>query len=126
MAAVGTYFLPAAVQVEIRIAIAVLGLIILVFYFSSVSFWLALLAFGAMGASQIRHGATLSMPPQHTVAYVKTLLGKQTAAGTAGVESESDGGDGSGETPPKTDASGETNAGAPAAALQGLAHCKEY
>ena len=120
LAAVGTYFLPAAVQVEIRIAIAVLGLIILVFYFSSVSFWLALLAFGAMGASQIRHGATLSMPPQHTVAYVKTLLGKQTAAGTAGVESESDGGDGSGETPPKTDASGETNAAAPAAALQGL------
>ena len=120
LAAVGTYFLPAAVQVELRIAIAVLGLMILVIYFSSVSFWLALLAFGAIGASQIRHGATLSMPPKHTVAYVKTLLDKRGAAGTAGVESESDGGDGSGETPSKTDASGETNAAAPAAALQGL------
>ena len=120
LAAVGTSFLPAAVQVEIRIAIAVLGLMILVIYFSSVSFWLALLAFGAIGASQIRHGAALSMPPKHTVAYVKTLLDKRGAAGTAGVESESDGGDGSGETPPKTDASGETNAAAPAAALQGL------
>ena len=120
LAAVGTYFLPAAVQVEIRIAIAVLGLMILVIYFSSVSFWLALLAFGAMGASQIRHGAMLSMPPKHTVAYVKTLLDKRGEAGTAGVESESDGGDGSGETPPKTDASDETRAAAPAAALQGL------
>ena len=120
LAAVGTYFLPAGVQAEMRIAIAVLGLVILVVFFSSVSFWLALLAFGAMGASQIRHAATLSMPPQHTVAYVKTLLGKQGAAGTAGVESESDGGDGSGETAQKTDASGETNAAAPAAALQGL------
>ena len=111
LAAVGTYFLPAAVQVEIRIAIAVLGLMILVFYFSSVSFWLALLAFGAMGASQIRHGAALSMPPKHTVAYVKTLLDKRGAAGTAGAES--DGGDGSGET-------AQTGAAAPAAALQGL------
>ena len=76
LAAVGTYFLPTGVQAEMRIAIAVLGLMILVIYFSSVSFWLALLAFGAIGASQIRHGAMLSMPPQHTVAYVKTLLGK--------------------------------------------------
>ncbi len=67
LAAVGTYFLPAAVQVEARIAIAALGLIILIFYFSSVSFWLALLAFGAIGASQIRYASLLNMPP-HTVA----------------------------------------------------------
>ena len=118
LAAVGTYFLPAAVQVEVRIAIAVLGLMILVIYFSSVSFWLALLAFGAIGASQIRHGAMLSMPPKHTVAYVKTLLDKRGAAGTAGADAA--GGDGSGDAPPKTDASGETNAAASAAALQGL------
>ena len=116
----GTYFLPAGVQVELRIAIAVLGLIILVIFFSSVSFWLVLLAFGAMGASQIRHAAALSMPPKHTVAYVKTLLDKRGEAGTAGVESASDGGDGSGEAFPKTDASGETNAAAPVAALKGL------
>ncbi len=118
LAAVGTYFLPAGVQVEMRIAIAVLGLIILVIFFSSVSFWLALLAFGAIGASQIRHGAALSMPPKHTVAYVKTLLDKRGAAGTAGADAA--GGDGSGDAPPKTDASGETNAAASAAALQGL------
>ena len=95
LAAVGTFFLPPAVQVEVRIAIAALGLIILIFYFSSVSFWLALLAFGAIGASQIRHGSVLTMPP-HTVAYVKALLEKQGASGAAGVASEG-GGDGSGE-----------------------------
>ena len=100
---------PPPSSVEIRIAIAALGLMILVIYFSSVSFWLALLAFGAIGASQIRHAAALSMPPRHTVAYVKTLLGRQGEAGTAGAES--DGGDGSGETAPKAAAAG--------AALQG-------
>ncbi len=97
LAAVGTFFLPPAVQVEVRIAIAALGLIILVFYFSSVSFWLALLAFGAIGASQIRHGSVLTMPP-HTLAYVKALLEKQGASGAAGVASEG-GGDGSAAQP---------------------------
>ncbi len=112
LAAVGTYFLPPAVQVEIRIGIAALGLIILVFYFSYVAFWLSLLAFGAIGAFQIRHSATLNMPPQHTVAWVKTLLGQQGAAGMAGAES--DGGDGDGET-------AQTGAAAGAVAvLQGL------
>ena len=105
----GTFFLPTAVQVEVRIAIAALGLIILIFYFSSVSFWLALLAFGAIGASQIRHGSLLTMPP-HTVAYVKALLEKQSAAGA---EVAGSGGDGSGEI-------AQTGAAAPAAALRGL------
>ncbi len=104
LAAVGTFFLPPAVQVEVRIAIAALGLIVLVFYFSSVSFWLALLAFGAIGASQIRHGSVLTMPP-HTVAYVKALLEKQGASGAEVA--------GSGEA-------AQTGAAAPAAALQGL------
>ncbi len=90
LAAVGTFFLPPAVQVEVRIAIAALGLLILVFYFSSVSFWLALLAFGAIGVSQIRHGSMLTMPP-HTVAYVKTLLEKQGAAAQTGDVSDATG-----------------------------------
>ena len=118
LAAVGTYFLPPAVQVEVRIAIAALGLIILIFYFSSVSFWLALLAFGAIGASQVRHGSVLTMPP-HTVAYVKALLEKQGASGAAGVASEG-GGDGSGATPQTSDASDAPVAVAPAAAVPGL------
>ncbi len=118
LAAVGTFFLPPAVQVEVRIAIAALGLIILVFYFSSVSFWLALLAFGAIGASQIRHGSVLTMPP-HTVAYVKALLEKQGASGAEVAGSEGDG-DGSGATPQTSDASDATGATAPAAAVQGL------
>ncbi len=104
LAAVGTFFVPPAVQVEVRIAIAVLGLLILVFYFSSVSFWLALLAFGAIGASQIRHGSVLTMPP-HTVAYVKTLLEKRGAAGAG----SGAGGDGSGETA-QTGAAGQGSA----------------
>ena len=104
LAAVGTFFLPPAVQVEVRIAIAALGLIVLVFYFSSVSFWLALLAFGAIGASQIRHGSVLTMPP-HTVAYVKALLEKQGASGAG----SGAGGDGSGEV-------AQTGAAAPGSA----------
>ena len=107
LAAVGTFFLPPAVQVEVRIAIAALGLIILIFYFSSVSFWLALLAFGAIGASQIRHGSVLTMPP-HTVAYVKALLEKQ---GAAGAEVAGSGGDGSGEAD-------QTGAAAPGSAAK--------
>ncbi len=114
LAAAGTYFFRApAVQVEVRIAIAALGLIILIFYFSSVSFWLALLAFGAIGASQIRHGSVLTMPP-HTVAYVKALLEKQGASGAAGVASEG------GATPQTGDVSDATAATAPGSALQGL------
>ena len=113
LAAVGTFFLPPAVQVEVRIAIAALGLIILIFYFRSVSFWLALLAFGAIGASQIRHGSALTMPP-HTVAYVKALLEKQGASGAAGVASEG------GAAPQTGDVSDATGATSPGSALQGL------
>ncbi len=114
LAAVGTFFLPSAVQVEVRIAIAVLGLLILIFYFSSVPFWLALLAFGAIGASQVRHGSVLTMPP-HTVAYVKTLLEKQ------GAEGAGSSGDGSGEAAQTGFASGATGAAAPGFAVQGRA-----
>ena len=114
LAAVGTFFLPPAVQVEVRIAIAVLGLLILIFYFSSVPFWLALIAFGAIGASQVRHGSVLTMPP-HTVAYVKTLLEKQ------GAEGAGSSGDGSGEAAQTGLASGATGAAAPDSAVQGRA-----
>ncbi len=109
LAAVGTFFLPPAVQVEVRIAIAALGLIILVFYFSSVSFWLALLAFGAIGASQIRHGSVLTMPP-HTVAYVKALLEKQGASGAEVA--------GSGEAAQTGLALGATDAASPGSAAK--------
>ena len=57
-AAVGSYFAPPAVQVETRIAIAAVGLVILLMI-SSVAFWLALLSFGAIGALQFQHRHTL-------------------------------------------------------------------
>ena len=72
LAAVGTYFLPPAVQVELRIAIAGLGLLTLIFMFSSLGFWLALIGFGAIGALQIRHRGVLQKS-LHTVEWLKTL-----------------------------------------------------
>ena len=93
IAAIGTYFAPHVVQVEVRVAIAALGLLLLVSYFSSLAFWLALLAFGMMGALQIRHGNVLQMPPQHTAEWLRGKLGQQGATGTAAddVEDEADG-----------------------------------
>ena len=80
LAAVGTYFAPAAVQVETRVGIAVLGLLILIFYFSSLSFWLALLSFGAIGALQIRHRDTLQKNPA-TVAWLNAALARRESDG---------------------------------------------
>ena len=84
LAAVGTDLLPRGAQVEIRLAIAVLGMLFLPPYFSHLLFWLALLAFGGIGALQLRHGDTLQMLPQHTVAWVKGLLGQPAAETGAG------------------------------------------
>ena len=68
LAAIGTYMIPHGAQVEVRVAITVLGLLLLFLYFSHLAFWLALLSLGAMGALQFRHSDSLQIPPQHTVA----------------------------------------------------------
>ena len=92
-AAVGTFFMPTAVQVEVRIAISALGLLVLVFMFSSLGFWLALLSFGTIGALQIRHRSALQMPPQ-TFEWLKTLRahpsggGAESAAALSGTGDE--------------------------------------
>ena len=83
LAAVGTYYVPHAVQVETRIGIAALGLLILIFYFSSLGFWLALLAFGTIGALQIRYRDALQNPPQ-TIAWLNMVLARRGTAGAGG------------------------------------------
>ena len=83
LAAVGTYFPPPAVQVELRIVIAGLGLLVLIFMFSSLGFWLALIGFGAIGALQIRHRSVLR-PQLHTVDWLKTMQSNQAATGATG------------------------------------------
>ena len=93
MAAIGTYFLPHAVQIETRIVISALGLLILFIYFSSLGFWLALLAFGAIGAFQFRHSQTVRTFPQHTIAWLKETLGQQGAATTTGSDADSEAGE---------------------------------
>lgn len=72
VAAVGTHFLPHAVQVETRIAIAALGLVILLIV-SSTAFWLAVLSFAAIAALQIPHRGTLERSLA-TVAWLDTTL----------------------------------------------------
>ena len=93
LAAVGTYFAPPVVQVETRAGIAVLGLVILVFYFSSLSFWLALLSFGAIGVLQVRHRGMLRKNPA-TIEWVNAVLARRgsAAAQTGGGGESSDGG----------------------------------
>lgn len=72
VAAVGTHFLPDAVQVETRIAIAALGLVILLIV-SSTAFWLAVLSFAGIAALQIPHRGTLQRSLA-TVAWLETTL----------------------------------------------------
>lgn len=91
--AIGSYFLPAAVQVEARVAIAALGLLVLVFMFSSLGFWLALLSFGAIGALQIRHRGILRMPPTHTLEWLKTLQAQLGGGGAKAAPSSASPGD---------------------------------
>ncbi len=87
LAAIGTFFLPPAVQVELRIAISGLGLLTLIFMFSSLGFWLALIGFGAIGALQIRHRGVLQKS-LHTVEWLKTLQLGQGGAGTVTFQAE--------------------------------------
>lgn len=93
IAAIGTYFLPHAVQIETRIVISALGLLILFIYFSSLGFWLALLAFGAIGAFQFRHSQTVRTFPQHTIAWLKETLGQQGAAAATGPDADGEAGE---------------------------------
>ena len=72
LAAFGTYFTPHAVQVETRVAIAALGLVILLLI-SSTAFWLILLSFGAIAALQIQHRRTLQRSPA-TIEWLSALL----------------------------------------------------
>ena len=72
LAAAGTYFAPHRVQVETRIAIAAIGLIILLMV-TSTAFWLALLSFGAIAALQLQHRHTLQRNPA-TIAWPSTVL----------------------------------------------------
>lgn len=72
LAAAGSYFAPREVQVETRIAIAALGLIILLIV-SSTAFWLALLSFGAIAALQFPHRHTLQRNPA-TFAWLSAAL----------------------------------------------------
>ena len=87
IAAFATYFAPHAVQVETRIAIAAIGLIILLIV-SSTAFWLTLLSFAAIAALQIPHRHTLQRSLA-TVAWVNELLESRswTQAGAAGAGS---------------------------------------
>ena len=72
LAAAGSYFAPHQVQVETRMAIAALGLIILLIV-SSTAFWLALLSFGAIAALQFPHRHTLQRNPA-TFAWLSAAL----------------------------------------------------
>lgn len=87
LAAVGTYNLPHAVQVETRIAIAALGLVILIIYFNSLGFWLALLSFVAIGALQIRYRHSLRNPP-HTTAWLNAVLRQRGATDPKAAQAE--------------------------------------
>ncbi len=78
LAATGTYFAPHAVQVETRIAIAALGLVILLII-SSTAFWLILLSFGAIAALQIPHRQTLQRSPA-TIAWLNALWERRSGA----------------------------------------------
>ena len=77
VAAVGTYFAPPTVQVETRIAIAAVGLVILLIV-SSTAFWLALLSFGAIAALQLQHRHTLQRNPA-TITWLSALLKRAQA-----------------------------------------------
>ena len=72
LAAAGTYFAPHRVQVETRLAIAALGLIILLIV-SSTAFWLALLSFAVIGALQLPNRHLLKRNPA-TIAWLRTAL----------------------------------------------------
>ena len=104
LAAAGTYFAPRAVQVETRIAIAALGLIILLLI-TSTAFWLVLLSFGAIAALQIPHRHTLKRSPA-TIAWLKGLRRGRSGA-PAGDDAGDDASDEVGEEAGASTASGD-------------------
>ena len=89
LAATGTYFAPPAVQVETRVGIAALGLLLLVVHYASPGFWLALLSFAGIGALQFRNRAALGKELA-TVGWLNAVLARRSAATaqTGGEEGE--------------------------------------
>ena len=110
LAAAGTYFAPRRVQVETRIAVAALGLIILLIV-SSTAFWLALLSFAAIGALQFPNRHQLQRNPA-TITWLRALLKRAQARRTRHVD---DGGDASEEAGVAA-AAGDGESGAPSTA----------
>ncbi len=100
LAASATYFAPHSVQVETRIGIAAVGLVILLMV-TSTAFWLALMSFAAIAALQFQHRHTLQRNPA-TIEWLTALV-KGAQARRAG---RADGGGGEGE------AAGEAGDGA--------------
>ena len=81
LAAIGTYFVPAGVQVETRIAIAALGLLTMIVMFNSIGFWLAFAGFGVIVALQVQHRGLLQKS-LHTVEWLRTLRPEPNTAQT--------------------------------------------
>ena len=86
LAAIGTYFAPHNVQVETRIGIAAVGLIILLIV-TSTAFWLILLSFGAIAALQFQHRDSLQRNVA-TFAWLGTVIADIQARRSDGGEGE--------------------------------------
>lgn len=71
VAAAGTYLLPPAIKVEMRIAIAAIGAIAVILMHQAFIFSVALLALVAIGATQASNRSLLKVPP-HTFEYFKS------------------------------------------------------
>ena len=111
LAAAATWFAPYRVQVETRIAIAALGLVILLIV-SSVAFWMTLLSFAVIGALQYPHRHTLQRNPatiEWLSGMVKDLQERRANRAAAGGDVEEETGVAAGD-------GGEDAAVAPAAA----------
>ena len=90
LVAVATWLAPPGVQAELRVAIAALGLILLIFFLGSPALWLVLLGLAAIGAMQARHAEMLQWPPRHTEEWARATLARWGVVRTA----PSGGGDG--------------------------------
>ena len=78
IAAIGTYFAPQAVQVESRMVIAAVGLLILLLI-TSIAFWVTLMAFGAIAALQWPNRNALQRSPA-TLEWLTTVWAKRKRA----------------------------------------------
>ena len=83
---IATSYAPPGAQVELRAAIAIVGLVWLFIVYTSLPFWLALIGLGSIGALQIRHANSLRGAPRHTADWINSLTGRSSAgdAGEAG------------------------------------------